>query len=360
MSYKDENKIQMGFTDVYVDRRITKNKFFLQINALIDWVPIEKELKKVYKKGLKSRGTKAYNPLLLFKMQLISIWYNLSDVQTEAMVNDSLSAMRFCNLSIEDSVPDHSTLSRFRTELTQKKAYDRLLRKINKQLTNHKLIIKDGLKVDASLTESPFNPKGVTTYEVAEDRNEDKRSQGDLEQETTYHKLKQVEQPNADNQARWVKKRGKYTYGYKKHIGVDKNGMILGVHTTAANEHDSKGLAPLMDKIPKSQRKQVMADKGYKSKANDKMLKDKGSKSRVMHQAYRNKPLTHWQIKYNKTISKSRWVVERTFGSLKRWFGSGETRLKGKDKVHSIHVLEAIAHNLKRSPGLVYQLAKNA
>jgi len=156
-----------------------------------------------------------------------------------------------------------------------------------------------------------------------------------------------------------VKKRGKYTYGYKKHIGVDKNGIILGVHTTTANEHDSKGLEPLMDKIPKSQRKQVMADKGYKSKANDQMLKDKGSKNRVMHQAYRNKPLTHWQIKYNKAISKTRWVVERTFGSLKRWFGSGLTRLKGKDKVHSIHVLEAIAHNLKRSPGLVYQLAKN-
>jgi len=78
-----------------------------------------------------------------------------------------------------------------------------------------------------------------------------------------------------------------------------------------------------------------------------------------MHQAYRNKPLTHWQIKYNKAISKTRWIVERTFGSLKRWFGSGVTRLKRKGKAHSIHVLEAIAHNLKRSPGLVYQLAKN-
>lgn len=135
--------------------------------------------------------------------------------------------------------------------------------------------------------------------------------------------------------------------------------MILGVHTTTANEHDSKGLAPLMDKLPKSERKQVMANKDYKSKANDNMLKAKGSKSRIMDQAYRNHPLTNWQIKYNKAISKTRWVVERTFGSLKRWFGSGVTRLKGKDKVHSIDVLEAIAHNLKRSPGLVCQLAKN-
>ena len=89
------------------------------------------------------------------------------------------------------------------------------------------------------------------------------------------------------------------------------------------------------------------------------ILKNKGSKSWIIHKGYRNNPLTEWQKKYNKSISKTRWVVERTFGSLKRWFGSGTTRLKGKDKVHSIHVLEAIAHNLKRSPGLVCQITKN-
>lgn len=316
-------------------------------------------MKKIYKSGKKERGTKSYNPLLLFKMQLISIWYNLSDVQTEAMVNDSLIAMRFCDLSIEDSVPDHSTLSRFRTELTRKRSYDRMLRKINNQLLSHKLIIEGGAKVDASLTQSRFSPKGVTSYEVAEDRQEDDRSEAQKQKESDYYQLKKVEQPNADNQARWVKKSGKSIYGYKKHISTADNGMILAVHTTTANEHDSKGLDSLVNKIPKSQRKQVMADKGYKSKKNDQILKDKGSKSRIMHKGYRNNPLTDWQKKYNKSISKTRWVVEPTFGSLKRWFGSGTTRLKGKDKVHSIHVLEAIAHNLKRSPGLVYQLAKN-
>ena len=64
MSYKFENRIQMGFSDSYLERRISKNQFFLQLNQLIDWQPIEKELKKVYKKGQKERGTKAYNPLL--------------------------------------------------------------------------------------------------------------------------------------------------------------------------------------------------------------------------------------------------------------------------------------------------------
>ena len=67
---------------------------------------------------------------------------------------------------------------------------------------------------------------------------------------------------------------------------------------------------------------------------------------------------TNWQKRYNKLISRVRWVVERTFGSIKRWFGGGVTRLKGEAKVHSQHVLEAIAYNLERSPGWVCQLAK--
>ncbi|MXV38000.1 hypothetical protein GO491_04815 [Flavobacteriaceae bacterium Ap0902] len=206
MGYKNKNTTQMSMAFYDVERRTAKNKFFKQIDTLIDWAPIEKELKKVYRGGKKERGQKAYNPLILFKMQLVSIWYNLSDVQTEETCNDSLSVMKFCGLALEDSVPDHSTLSRFRTELSQKKAYDRLLKKINQQLDQHKLIIKDGMKVDASLTESPFKPKGKITYEVAIDREEDQRDQTEIEKEESFHKLKKVVRPGSDEQARWVKK----------------------------------------------------------------------------------------------------------------------------------------------------------
>ena len=95
----------MSFAYYDVERRTAKNKFFNQINKIIDWTPIEKELKKSYRGGKQERGQKAYNPLILFKMQLVSVWYNLSDVQTEDAVNDMLSVMKFCDLSLEDPVP---------------------------------------------------------------------------------------------------------------------------------------------------------------------------------------------------------------------------------------------------------------
>ncbi|XOD68196.1 MAG: transposase [Flavobacteriales bacterium Tduv] len=57
-------------------------------------------------------------------------------------------------------------------------------------------------------------------------------------------------------------------------------------------------------------------------------------------------------ILFTKLVSKTRWVVERTFGSIKRWFGSGKDRYKVLARVHAQHLMEAITHNLYRSPAL--------
>ena len=97
----------------------------------------------------------------------------------------------------------------------------------------------------------------------------------------------------------------------------------------------------------------AFTDKGYKVPDNDQYLKEEKIKNRIQHKAYRNRPLTEWQIIFNKLVSKQRYVVERTFGGMNRWFGAGRARYKGLDKIHGQHVMEAIAYNLKRSPGLV-------
>lgn len=49
----------------------------------------------------------------------------LSDYEVEDCVNDSISFSRFVGISLDDSVPDHSVLSRFRSELTKKGAYEK-------------------------------------------------------------------------------------------------------------------------------------------------------------------------------------------------------------------------------------------
>lgn len=41
--------------------------------------------------------------------------------------------------------------------------------------------------------------------------------------------------------------------------------MIELVHSTTADEHDSKGLIPLLEAIPEEKKKEIWVGKGYKT-----------------------------------------------------------------------------------------------
>ena len=76
------------------------------------------------------------------------------------MVNDSLSAMKFCDLTIEDTVPSHSTLSRFKKALKEKRAYKRMLTQFDSQLREKGFqVIKGKAGIDARIKKAPKRPK---------------------------------------------------------------------------------------------------------------------------------------------------------------------------------------------------------
>ena len=156
--YKNINDPQRSFVSAYVERHSQKVHFFNRVKSLIDWDAVDAELKKVYTKGMSEKGAKAYSPLLLFRMALISEWYNLSDKQTEIMVNDSLSAMKFCDLRIEDSVPGHTTLYRFKNTLRKHGIYNSILENIQNNLAENGLQIKKGRgKTDAKIVKKKLS-----------------------------------------------------------------------------------------------------------------------------------------------------------------------------------------------------------
>ena len=348
----------MSFTAAYVSRRKLKREFFTQIDKCIDWKAVEVQIQKYYAKGSSVAGRPSYPGLLLFKMCLLQTWYGLSDYDVEEKVNDSLSFMQFVGLQLEDEVPDHSVISRFRTEMTKQDAYEKIFEQINAQLEAKGLIVKTGALVDASVTGSPRKPKGKTTYVIADDRREDERNESDIKEEKQQQQLIKIAQPGVDTEAAWLKKAGKLHYGYKKHLCTDDaEGMIIAVITTSANESDMHHITDVTDKAKLKPKARVKADKGYASSENRKALIQKGLKDAIMHKATKNKPLTPWQIKFNQIISKTRYKIERTAGSMKRWFGAGIARYVGLAKTHTQHLMEAIAYNLYRTPGIA---AKNA
>ncbi|XOD66815.1 MAG: transposase [Flavobacteriales bacterium Tduv] len=77
------------------------------------------------------------------------------------MVKESLSFIRFCYFRLEDQILDHTTLCKFRNEIVAKKAYEFLLKKINKELGKHQTIIKTGVIVDTIITVSSLLPRDL-------------------------------------------------------------------------------------------------------------------------------------------------------------------------------------------------------
>jgi IS5 family transposase len=329
----------LSYTSYYVEKRKTKRVFLKQIAQLINWDSLTHILEKYYPTGQSGKGRKAYPPLVLFKMSLLQTWYNLSDYGIEEQVNDTLSFMRFCGLQLEDEVPDHSVVCRFRKALTESGAWDVLLKQINHQLAQHGLLVKQGSIVDASVTPTPRMPKGKTSYVLSE--------------EPDIPPTKEVQQ-GVDQEARWVKKGGKLQYGYKRHYLTDaQEGLVMAVHTTAANAHESQHLEACLRKTHLPPGSRVLADKGYCSKANEAMLRSRGLRSGIQRKAARNKPLTSREKCYNQLVGKVRYKIERVFGSIKRWFGGLKARYVGLMKTHGQHVLEAMAYNLYRLPGII-------
>ena len=302
-----------------------------------------------YTRGKSAVGCPSYDGILLFKMCLLQSWYGLSDYEVEDRINDSISFSYFCGLTIEQLAPDHSTLSRFRTALTKTKTFDKLFTSVNEQLEAHQIIVKKGLIVDASVIDTPLRPKGKTNHKVTEDRADEEV------------KVKKEYATSVDKDGSWLKKRGKFHFGFKKHHLTDEEGLVLGVLTTTASKNEISNLEDVLDtctlELPENI--PLKADKGYQSRKNAKLLKKRKLKNHILKKAVKNKPLTKWEKRFNKLVGKTRFKVERTFGGIKRWFNGGIARYRGIEKMHTQNLMEALCYNLYRSPGIIASYSKN-
>ena len=57
--------------------------------------------------------------------------------------------MRFFKLSLDDNLPDHAVLSRFRSQLSPSNAWDPLLQLVHGQLKQDRFMLTKGVYVDA-------------------------------------------------------------------------------------------------------------------------------------------------------------------------------------------------------------------
>jgi transposase, IS5 family len=286
-----------------------------RLHGLVKWYRFAKLLGHLRDEA--SPGRPGYPVLVLFKAVLLQALYGLSERELEEALDDRLSFRRFVGLSLEEAVPDHTVLNRFRNRLVAEGLLDKLFGELDRQLEQAGVILKRGTMLDATVITAASAPPG------------DRRATKDVE-------------------AGFAKRQGKAgsIFGYKAHVGVDQgSGLIRAVVTTPANINDTTPA----DGLIRGDEKVVWADAAYHTHAREAALKARGIKPRLMRRANKHHPkLPPRLVRYNRLIARRRAAVETTFATWKQRMGLTRIRYVGLIKATAQIRLAAMAFNLRR------------
>jgi IS5 family transposase len=323
-----------------------------KLSATVDFELFRAVLTKALHRSDPTKGGRpSIDPVLKFKMLVLQALHGLSLQQTDYLVRDRLSWMRFCGLGPGDAVPDANTLWDFREALIKAKVLDRLFDRLDQAIQDAGYLPMGGQIIDATLVAAPKqrNTDGEKAAIKA----------GEIPQDW---KDKPAKLCQKDRDARWTVKFSKAkpkadgepqidiaipVFGYKSHVSIDRRHGIIRRHkTTDASAHDGARLREgLID--PMNTASDVWADTAYRSAANEAYLEKAGKVSRIHGKKPKGKPMPGSMARANAVRSKIRARVEHVFAEQKDRMGLF-IRTIGIARAEAAITLANMAYNLKR------------
>ena len=297
--------------------RTKKREFLAEIDRIVPWEKWISIIKPYYYKG--ERGNKPYDLERMLRIYLVQNLYNLSDMAAVAEVIDSRAFSDFCGVESSNQVPDGDTLGRFRNILLRNGIQQELFAQVVELLMQRGLILKRGTIVDSTFIEAPSSTKN--------------------------------EKKERDPQAHSAKKGNTWHFGYKAHIGVDKeSGLVHTEKVTEGNEHDVTGTSERLT----GEEEEVYGDSGYlgAEKRPEALKKNKAGKSvhykinRRPSQSKNKSARSQAQIKRHEHEKSSvRAKVEHVFAVVKLQLRFRKTRYRGlRKQIAKMNIMFALAN----------------
>ena len=313
----DKQITMSAFSDELANVRTHKKEFLAQIERIVPWGEWIALIKPHYYKG--ERGNKPYDLERMLRIYLIQNLYDLSDMATVAEVIDSRAFSEFCGVDSSNQVPDGDTLGRFRNLLIRNGLQEKLFAQVVCLLMERGLILKKGTIVDSTIISAPSSTK-----------NKEKQRDPDAHQ---------------------VKKGNAWHFGYKAHIGADKDsGLVHTIEVTGANTHD----VTMVPKLLTGEEEVVYGDSGYlgAEKREDAVTVNSAGKrikyktNRRPSQSKKKSARSQAQIKRREHEKSSvRAKVEHVFGIVKGQLRYRKTRYRGlRKQTAKLNMMFALAN----------------
>lgn len=306
-----------GLSDELAQVRTKKKEFLSQIERIVPWGEWLTLIRPCYYKG--ERGNKPYDLEQMLRIYLLQNLYDLADEATVAEVIDSRAFSEFCGVDSSNQVPDGDTLGRFRNLLIRNGLQEKLFRQVVELLQQRGLILKKGTIVDSTIIAAPSSTKN--------------------------------QKKQRDPDAHQGKKGNTWYFGYKAHVGVDKDtGLVHTVEVTGANTHD----VVMTSKLLTGDEESVYGDSGYlgADKREDSIRRNRQGR-RIRYRInrrpsqIRKKPTrAQGQLKRREHEKSSiRAKVEHVFAVVKGRFRYRKTRYRGlRKQTAKLNMLFALAN----------------
>jgi len=310
---------QPTFFDLAVQQRGGANRVLETIAREVDFTAAEERVAATYSQG----GRPACRVGVLLRVMILQHLYGLSDPQAEEQLKDRLSFQKFVQLDAHETVPDETTICRFRQRLIACGLHEELLGLLNAQLEARGYIVKRVTLVDATLVES--SRKRPDAQAAREGR-----------------------APDAD--ASYTRKYNQSFYGYKAHVSSDgEHQLIRTAVISTASQYDGE----VLTEIAPADTGVIYADKAYDTKANQAWLRARGIRNGILKKEAHHIQLTAEDRKQNHEKGLVRRQIERIFAHLKKWQHYRRVRYLGLAKNQLELTLKAVAYNLKRLAGIL-------
>lgn len=301
---------QVSFLTLAKTKQLRKEKFLSEMDQVIPWTELVQAIRPHYYDN--EVGRPARDLLLMLKIYFLQQWFNLSDPSVEDEIYDRSSFRQFLGIDLmKETVPDETTVCKFRHLLEQYKLQEQFLEIVNALLEKKGYLMKKGTIVDATLIDAPSSTK-----------NREKKRDPEMHQ---------------------TKKGNQWYFGMKGHIGADvDSGVVHSIAGTAANVHDRVMLSSLLH----GEERAIFGDQGYASHEDKEACRKSGDVHwYVNDRSRRNRPLSHGQRKTNRKRSSVRAKVEHPFRVIKNLWGHKKVRYRGiRKNTLQLHTLFALAN----------------
>ena len=269
-----------------------RERFLAEMDAIIPWKKLARRIRPHYPKA--GQGRQPHPLETMLRIHCLQHFFNLSDPAAEEALYDSESMRCFVGLELgEDTIPDESTILRFRHLLERHELAGKLFRIVGKHLDDKGLIVKSGTIVDATLIAAPPSTKNQARAR--------------------------------DPEMRQTRKGKDWHFGMKLHIGTDPKGTVHSVTATHAGAADIKQLPDLLH----GEEQVLFGDQAYWSEFHRLCAAESGVRYRVNRKANPGKPLSDYQKRVNRSRSRARARGEHPFRVIKQLWGFTKVRYRG-------------------------------